>query len=507
MLADISFYNICQRNRKDIPREFVLLVVDHIKSVALKVMHGYVVKSLVDNDYFDEENWNYLDSLIKSLWEGYAGLIFDENGKITGTLSFNYLLTLLDEVEYPLKIKELDSAKNLLRFAVSVQNSGCVFDTCMSLLFGGVEIPYALHGFMSVFPSQSIVNIVPAIFSLNRMVKGEIPRSILDGNGLVEVKDLKKIIPRFFLKKLNLENNLLVVDNNITTGYSLKIIVESMKKVCSNVYCGIPEVYLEEILNIAKQIKGFEYKEVMILGSDLTIQPIDKYVTCFGKQDDSRVVNGVRFLLGKADYTQVTGYDFDDTIAETGKLHGIGWNKALEQMGYPDLNVWDLPSNSGMTNFNAGLNIYHWIVGQNHSVNLEPNQFAKRLVELKVKAMMEYPLFEIPLIASTINEIRRNNLVDTQIIVTNNLLEFVKHFLEMRNLLRYFTFIICEDYALSVHSGEKVRLKGCAKPSIDAYKEASEFFSIPSLETFYGDKQETDGEFARKLGCKFIYLP
>ncbi|NJK70800.1 MAG: hypothetical protein HC932_00810 [Thermales bacterium] len=113
---------------------------------------------------------------------------------------------------------------------MSVQNSGCVFDTCMSLLFGGVEIPYALHGFMSVFPSQSIVNIVPAIFSLNRMVKGEIPRSILDGNGLVEVKDLKKIIPRFFLKKLNLENNLLVVDNNITTGYSLKIIVESMKK-------------------------------------------------------------------------------------------------------------------------------------------------------------------------------------------------------------------------------------------------------------------------------------
>jgi hypothetical protein len=63
------------------------------------------------------------------------------------------------------------------------------------------------------------------------------------------------------------------------------------------------------------------------------------------------------------------------------------------------------------------------------------------------------------------------------------------------------------DYALSVQSGEKVRLKGCAKPSIDAYKEASEFFSIPSLETFYGDKQETDGEFARKLGCKFIYLP
>ncbi len=500
--VDIDFYNICQQSRKDIPKEFVLMVIDHIKNILFKVMYGLVTEG-IEFKNFNINDWYYLDSLAKSLWEGYARVLFEANGKITGSLDFTRLISLFSELKITGKIKELDSPKNLLRFARSAELANIDYTCCASLLYGGIEIPYALHGYNSAFNLKINAKTLPVVFSTNRVHKGIIDSKIIDCNGVINKNQLHNIIPSELINKISNEDQILIVDNNITTGYSVKIVRNTLEQIFSKVYIGVPEIYFGEIKKISERNPGFEDKDIFVSGEDLAIRPIDKYVTCFGVKDSSKVVNRIMFLLKNKNYQQIVGYDFDDTIAETGYLHGEAWDYSLKKVGFNHLSVSDLPSNSGMTNYNAGLNIYNWLIENKCELSMPADNFAKQLVKLKFEYLMAYDMNKIPIIASTVNKIIADSVIDTQIIVTNNNLEFIVYFLKQRNLLQYFSYIICADYGLRVNGGEKIKLTGNAKPSIDAYTEARKYFKLPPIREFYGDSKLTDKVFAERIGAKF----
>ncbi len=510
MLAvDFQMYNYMARIDIALPRELYYITIEHIKNIMFIVMNAYITKSLKNDNFFKPSQWLLLDNICRTLWEEFVNVLFCENSLYINTskISAANITLILDRIsdQNIYKVRELDSAKTLMRLAALFFDGNAPdFDYYFGLLYGGIEMPYALYGY-SIFHGKKFGQIIPAMFSLNRIKKGVLPELILGNNGLIKETQFNKIIPNYFLDAVR-DSSLskaVVLDNNITSGYSLKIFTESLSQIINTVKCSVAEINIQEIKAILEKRIGFTNKQILISGKELYCRPVGEYITCFGLNDSSQVVNRIKFITGQDSYQQAIGYDFDDTLFKTGKIHGLTWNTALANMGI-QLDVNDMPTNSGFTFKEAASNIYSY-VSEKKATDLEKNMFVEMLIKHKKKALLNIPTKEIMSIGANINMIKYDES-STNIIITNNTLEFVLHILQKKELLDYFSFLVCNDLAMCVKTEEKIILTGSSKPSIEACMEAFNYFDIPMIKKYVGDNPIIDGDFANRMKCEFVLV-
>lgn len=506
---DISMFNLLARAKSNVPKELVFMVIEYVKNTLFKIMYAYIEKSLREESFFDINEWNYLDRLAKDLWELHATNLFREDYAIASQLPLYGLfgiLTKLDDGTFN-KLRELDSTKTLMRLAASMSSINKKYDFCIPLLYGGIEMPYALYGYSKVYSHRMFSTVMPLIFSFNRVKKGVIPSSVFTTKGLLSQEGFGNIIPQPLLNQLLKQTGgkVLLMDNNFTTGYSARVIKDSLESIGFTCDLCIAEINLQEINGICEHINPSQGSAIMLRGNTLVCDPVCEYVTCFGLNDRSRVVNRIKFLLGEGGYYELTGYDFDETIVKTGCVHKDCWEAALKRMGI-DIDLGLLPNNSGLTFEQATFQIYDTLINlQRYEMHLCKKDFAKYLSKYKLEEMKRYDLSKISIIAKTINMIK-NSHMNMQIVVSNNKLDFVRYVLEGKDLLKYFSFLICEDGAYAVNTQERIALRGQAKPSTEGFLEAAEYFRLPNMKTYIGDHIEIDRLFAEQLGCEFTMI-
>ena len=506
---DLKMYNYLVRIGQPFPRELHYITIEHIKNTVFIVMNMYITKSLQKKGIFNSSSWLFLDNICRTLWEEFVNLLFCEEDFYTNNSRINYssLFNIFDKVadQNIHKVRELDSAKTLMRLAkIFFEKKQNSFNYYFGILYGGIEIPYALYGYSS-YQREKFGEIIPVSFSLNRVKKNCFTKDFINEKGLINATQLHQVMPEYFLNNLTdtKDKKAIVLDNNNTTGYSIKILSESLKKVIPHVDCVVAETNIQEIKAILEKRSGFNDKAILLSGKDLFCRPVGEYNTCFGLKDTSHVINRIKFITGTDNYKQVTGYDFDNTLFKTGEIHRKSWNKALLKLNI-EFDVINLPGNSGLTFKEAAMNIFIHL-SQKHKISLEKNEFIKQLCDYKTQEMLKMNSVDFIPIAKVVNLIKYD-VKNTNILITNNCLDFVLHVLETKNMLKYFSFLICNDYAMSVSAREKVYLSGGLKPSIDAYVEATEFFDIPILQMYVGDHKKIDAEFAKRIGCKFTLI-
>ncbi|PIZ88982.1 MAG: hypothetical protein COX90_01940 [Candidatus Nealsonbacteria bacterium CG_4_10_14_0_2_um_filter_38_17] len=508
LYLDAKTFNFLARLGYRVPKELSFMVVDHIKNAVFRIMYAYIAKSLSQKNFFHVEDWSLLDGLARLLWEILVHILLDDEYIILSQIRFDGLSEVLEKVSDGdfRRILELDSAKTLLRMATTYFQRYPDFDCCVDILYGGIEIGYALCAY-GLFTRRPIPRFfVPAIFSLNRLKKGEIDQSILGEDGLIISGKLNEVIPGYFLEEISKigRPKILVADNNITTGYSVRVLRDSLRKRFGFCELSVAEVNIQEIQRLCQGSPEANGRTIVLRGADLYQPPVGEYVTCFGLRDKSQVINRVKFILGCGDYTQIEGYDFDGTLFKTGALHRMSWNRALKKLGI-EFDVATLPSNSGLSFREAALNIYRYLIGVGIDITLTEDMFIRELCDAKEQFLKDVHERDIISIAKAIN-LARMDVANTKIIVTNDRLGFVLRCLEKKHLIEYFAYLICEDYAYSVKSREKVALVGKGKPFIDAYLEASDYFHLPHIQTYYGDNDVIDREFAQRLHCDFVLI-
>ena len=503
---DVKVFNLMSRLNLAFPKELLFMVIEHVKNTLFQIMSVYVEKSIREPAFFNDHDWFALDDIARALWDIFVRVILIKNYRLKTGISFESMFRILSHIrEEPINpLRELDSAKTLIRFCNVVYEKDESFDFCMPLLNGGIEIPYALYGYNLFKKSSKFNKIIPAVFSFNRMRKGKISREVLSSDGLLDMSKMQHIIPSYFLDNLKNSSRILVVDNNITTGYSTRILRDSFKRYGHTCEIAVAEINLHEIRGICENRTGFENKSVLMRGSDLFCPPVGEYVTCFGIKDNSKVVNRIRFLTNSGEYMQIEGYDFDDTLAKTGMVHRKSWNHALEKLGY-SIDVIEIPTNSGLTFKTAAENIYQYLSDKGIPIGTEKAAFVKAMCFEKKEAMMRCDQNDIVLIAKTLNIIRADT-ANTKIIVSNNDIDFILHCLAQKDILKYFSYIFCPDCAYCVGSKEKVAIQGNPKPSIEGFMEALTYFQLPMLQKFYGDHKVIDRQFAEKLECEFVLI-
>lgn len=470
-------------------------------------MSVYFKESISGHIVFDKEDWYTLDKIVRMSWEMLVKSFLDEKTSLYDLPHLDRLKKISKSLNLHIlgKVRELDSAKTLLRLAHKISLKRERFDTCVSMFYGGIEIPYAIRAYSIYTKEQAVFDAtVPCLFSYNRMKKGVIPSDILDEDGLIKKDRLDMVIPDFFLKEvLNESNSILVVDNNFTTGYSIVVFSKSIAKYFKKVSFAVAEANLVEIQAISEMRNTS--KKVIVSPDMLYVMPIGDYVTCFGLDDNSRVVNRVkRIIFEDTHFEETEGFDFDNTLFKTSQLHRLSWNYALQQMGFTDIDVTAFPSNSGLTMKESAKRILAFLIEKSLGHELEENQFVKNLCTFKTEYFLREVHQVIP-IAKGINLVKGIN-DNTKVIVSNNHLDVVLKVLKAHKLTRYFAYIVCADYAYCVKTRKKVSVTGKGKPFVEAYEEVSDYFGIPKMTIYVGDHKEIDGAFAEGLNAKFVLV-
>jgi phosphoglycolate phosphatase-like HAD superfamily hydrolase len=499
LAVDLEIYKLIVEEKPCI--YLLYTVLDHIKHRLFQIYYG-LTKTIIDgreNDLLSK--LNLLSDVIFAIWVDFMNLILTENhvNQFKPDLDWLFPLEKIISSDGFAKVRELDSSKTLVWYADRVFQSQIKYDLFVGLLYGGCEIPFAIKAYHEVMDYPLEAEVVPMIYSLNRILKGEL---LLSSELWTQsnFSELSKICPEGYLPTLQKSSKALVCDNNITTGYSIQSVARYLRNSNIIVDLAIPEVHLDEIGSI---VSGVTEKDVYISATQIKHRPIGEYVTCFGLTDRSRVVDRVKFLLGKGDYLQMSGYDFDDTIAKTGSLHRRAWNFALTELIGEEMDVKNFTNNSGKTFEEAAESLYLQL---SEKTKLSKEEFVKQLCDKKLQFMLDANYSKIPLIARTVNIVTEKSLRDQQIIVTNNKLAFVKDFLVKRNLLSCFSHLICQDRAFNVSTEEEIIICGDPKPSDAGYLEASQYFKLPAIVKYYGDNLHYDGKFASNLGAEFVHI-
>jgi beta-phosphoglucomutase-like phosphatase (HAD superfamily) len=198
--------------------------------------------------------------------------------------------------------------------------------------------------------------------------------------------------------------------------------------------------------------------------------------------------------------TTVEGFDFDGTLFITDQAHKYGWQKALSEIEVT-VDFTKLKNNSGLTTKQTAKEIIQFGSSDKHYAIASQNDLVDKLSSLKVKYMLEAPLKDISEITDMTAILRSSCNID--IIISNNAFAFVHKTLIDYRLMQYVDFIVCEDYGFDVKHNKKVMLSKETKPEPELFFEASSKLNIPLPTIFYGDKDEIDGVFARKINCKF----
>ena len=189
-LADAKMHNFLVGSGLHWPAELYLLVLDHLKNLTFKVMYTYYLKSINMVGYFKPEAWRIIDNTVRVLWEMIMEILFTPNYHHGVEMSFYPMARILDSLsDQPFgKLREMDSLKSLVHFAYRVyeEDEGSAgFDVGMPLMYGGVEIPYAIDAYSSVISGKPFFKmVVPIVFSFNRIKKGLIPNRIINSEGL-----------------------------------------------------------------------------------------------------------------------------------------------------------------------------------------------------------------------------------------------------------------------------------------------------------------------------------
>ncbi|MFH1207753.1 MAG: hypothetical protein V1668_04070 [Patescibacteria group bacterium] len=505
---DVKVLNFMARSKDDFPKELSSLVVEHVKNAVFRIMYAYASRSVTEPSFFRVAEWYLLDNTARTLWEMLVRILLQTGYQIESPIAVHEVIEIAERLGMSddlLRIKELDSAKTLLRMAdVVLEHEDDIYDVCMHILFGGIEIPYALYAY-GIYRGyrHKFGYFIPAIFSLNRVKKSHIKPELLGDDGHITRESMSALTPKHFMDQLSLKPgaNILLVDNNITTGYSIRMMAESLKRHGYRVHMAVAEVNIQEIKGICDGLANVRNKAVVLSGNDLHYRPVGEYVTCFGINDSSRVLNRIHVLLGRSGNQPLDGYDFDGTIFKTGQLHRMSWNVALDKLGI-EFDVVNLPDNSGLTYKQAALNTYKYLISQGVEIMIPEDAFVKKLCSSKLEQMLTFTANDIIAIAKTVNRIREDRHT-TKVIVTNNRLDFVLHCLQQKKLLEHFSYLFCEDYAYCVQTGERVVVVGKVKPWTDAYLEASTYYQLPSMQVYFGDDKKIDQEFSSKLRCKF----
>ncbi len=511
LIQDIEILNEIVRSQEStsLPSTFILLVLDHIKNNIFRVMYAYLEESLFSTYPFDYHTWIWLDLQAKSVWEMYLGSVLGLPGVEIFQINPNPLVELMDNLQMDNlhKIKELDSVKTLSKFCYTVYANSSndeSFDCCIPLLYGGIEIPYALYSWGTMVSEKGSLfsSISPVIFSLNRVLKNKISPESFDSRGII---DLSQITLPSIQEEIENSDRTLIVDNSFATGYSARLVYESLKnKYISSVYIAVPEIYLEGLQMLYHNKGYWKGKDLYLSYQYLYCSPVGNYTTCFGKKDESRVVNRVHQILGDTKYAPMRGYDFDNTIAHSSSLHRYGFNFAIAQLTGETWDVKQLaPKNKGLSWIQAAYNIAHELQKQGCQLNgLSKRDFAHRLCREKEK-YINYSKESLSLIPSVIQDVLAYSVSDIQVIISNNRLLWVKTVLQYHNMLQFFQYLICEDKAYCTLTNDTIPLSGKPKPYTHGFMEASNYFNLPKLSVFYGDSVETDQTFAQSVGAQF----
>jgi len=202
-------------------------------------------------------------------------------------------------------------------------------------------------------------------------------------------------------------------------------------------------------------------------------------------------------------YLKMEGYDFDGTLFKTNKLHIMSWNKALKYM-HINLNIINLPNICGSNYLKIAHDIHKHLISHNIGSEISKEKFVESLCEAKARFILEATTKDIIIITKTINIILSKK-TNAKIIISNNRFDFIIHCLKKKRLLKYFSYLICQDYAYCVKTREKIGTTGKIKPEIEAYCKASDYFKLPQIQIYYGN-DETDQNFANRLKCKFVLI-
>lgn len=507
LLEEIGMLRFLTRAKGEVPLILGIMVLEHFKNIVFQIMYSYVQDSISGHIIFDKDDWYTLDKIVRMSWEMLVKSFLDEKTSLYDLPHLDRLKKISKTLNLHIlgKVRELDSAKTLLKMAHKISLKRQRFDVCVSMLYGGIEIPYAIRAYSIYTKEQAVFDAtVPCLFSYNRMKKGVISPEIIGDDGLIKPEMMNTIIPEFFLEEvMNSSNSVLVVDNNFTTGYSIVVFSKSIAKCYQKVSFAVAEANLVEIQAVS-EMKNTS-KKVIVSPEMLYVMPIGDYVTCFGLDDNSRVVNRVkRIIFEDTHFEETEGYDFDNTLFKTSQLHRLSWNHALEQMGFTDIDVTTIPSNSGLTMKESAKRILFFLRENNLATDLEDNYFVKNLCNFKTEYFLREVHQVIP-IAKGIN-LAKNINDNTKVIVSNNHLDIVLKVLKKYKLTRFFAYIVCADYAFCVKTRERVSISGRGKPSVEAYEEVSDYFGIPKMTIYVGDHKDIDGAFAEKLNAKFIFI-
>jgi hypothetical protein len=157
----------------------IYVVLEHIKHRLFQTQYCLTKTILTNGAPELHFILSMVNNQIQLIWHCFMELIVTEKTERL-TLDFDLQMDWIFPVE-PLivadafaKVRELDSAKTLLWYSNRIFQSETKYDTMVALLYGGAELPYAINAYHTVMGYPLEAQVVPMIYSLNRVLKGEV---------------------------------------------------------------------------------------------------------------------------------------------------------------------------------------------------------------------------------------------------------------------------------------------------------------------------------------------
>lgn len=271
----------------------IYIIIDHVLEGILYILNLIEQNSLIGNSWYEKEQEKVIN-ITQDISDLLYAHIYEDSRRlelINKVILELKKLELINNLPSYTKIyksmRELDDNIIIFRFVQSIvkemKEKNINIDYIISFPYGGIALGFAIKSYIKIgLNEENSLKILNSHFSSKQRIREKRTENDIDFS-------IFKYIPNIYSdykKKIERgENNILLLDNNVTTFKTLDLCKNFLGQLGNKVYASVPAVNYDNIVDFLLD------KKCEMLVSDwrrvLDFHPIEEYITAFNTWNTS----------------------------------------------------------------------------------------------------------------------------------------------------------------------------------------------------------------------------